>query len=439
MFASLDVFSYFLLYDFRKDDIMHVTKMKGTLDFFDDSALKYQFLEDKANMVCHRFGFNKMITPIFEATELFTRGVGEGSDIVNKEMYTFLDKGERSITLRPEGTASVTRAYVENKLYATPGLKKYYYFGPMFRYERPQAGRYRQFTQFGIEALGPGSSYLDAEIINFASTYLKEIGFTKLKVLINNIGSGESRKNYEKALKDYFKEHLDELCGDCKVRYEKNPLRMLDCKVDHDSPVMKNAPSIFDYLTTEDKKYFDDICEILNQLNIKYEISDRLVRGLDYYTNVVFEFIYDDPTSSINGITVLAGGRYNGLARELGGPDTDAIGFACGIERLIIALDELGKFTDIRDNALFQVITIGENAKIPGIKLANEIREQGNYVEIDYVNHNLKPQFKLSDRCHAKYLVIMGEDEIKTDSYKVKNTQTQEEKIMTKEEILNLK
>ena len=200
---------------------MRVTKIKGTLDFFGDSALKYQYLEEKAKVVCHRFGFTPIITPIFEATELFTRGVGEGSDIVNKEMYTFLDKGERSITLRPEGTASITRAYVENKLYVTPGLKKYYYFGPMFRHERPQAGRYRQFTQFGIEALGPGSSYLDAEIINFASSYLKEIGFTKIKVLINNIGSGESRVKYEEALKEHFKAHLDSMCPDCLVRYEK--------------------------------------------------------------------------------------------------------------------------------------------------------------------------------------------------------------------------
>lgn len=417
---------------------MRVTKMKGTLDFYEDGALKYQFLEEKAKIICKRFGFTNIITPIFEATELFTRGVGEGSDIVTKEMYTFTDKGERSITLRPEGTASVTRAYVENKLYVTPGLKKYYYFGPMFRYERPQAGRYRQFTQFGVEALGPGSSYLDAEIINLASTFLHEVGFDKLKVLINNIGSGESRIKYEEALKAYFKEHLDDLCDDCHVRYEKNPLRMLDCKVDKENPIMKNAPSILDYLTEDDKKYFNEVCNILDQLNIKYEISNRLVRGLDYYTNVVFEFICDDEASSINGAAVLAGGRYNGLAKELGGPDTEAIGFACGIERLIIALDELGKFSDIKENALFQVITIGENAKIEGIKLANEIRKSNHYVEIDYANHNLKPQFKLSERCHAKYLVIMGEDEIKSNQYRVKNTENQSEQIMTKEEILKL-
>lgn len=417
---------------------MRVTKIKGTLDFFGDSALKYQYLEEKAKAVCHRFGFTPIITPIFEATELFTRGVGEGSDIVNKEMYTFLDKGERSITLRPEGTASITRAYVENKLYVAPGLKKYYYFGPMFRHERPQAGRYRQFTQFGIEALGPGSSYLDAEIINFASSYLKEIGFTKIKVLINNIGSGESRVRYEEALKEHFKAHLDTMCPDCKVRYEKNPLRILDCKVDKEHDAMNTAPRIFDYLTDEDKAYFTRICEILDELGIKYEVSDRLVRGLDYYTNLVFEFLYDDESSPINGLTVLAGGRYNGLSKQLDGPDTEAIGFACGVERLMLALDELGKFDFLNSDALFQVITIGESVKVEGIKLANSIRESGAYVEIDYVSHNLKPQFKLAERCKARYLIIIGEDEVKTGVYKVKDTLNNTESSMTKEEILKL-
>ena len=417
---------------------MRVTKIKGTLDFFGDSALKYQYLEEKAKVVCHRFGFTPIITPIFEATELFTRGVGEGSDIVNKEMYTFLDKGERSITLRPEGTASITRAYVENKLYVAPGLKKYYYFGPMFRHERPQAGRYRQFTQFGIEALGPGSSYLDAEIINFASSYLKEIGFTKIKVLINNIGSGESRVRYEEALKEHFKAHLDTMCPDCKVRYEKNPLRILDCKVDKEHDAMNTAPRIFDYLTDEDKAYFTRICEILDELGIKYEVSDRLVRGLDYYTNLVFEFLYDDESSPINCLTVLAGGRYNGLSKQLDGPDTEAIGFACGVERLMLALDELGKFDFLNSDALFQVITIGESVKVEGIKLANSIRESGAYVEIDYVSHNLKPQFKLAERCKARYLIIIGEDEVKTGVYKVKDTLNNTELSMTKEEILKL-
>lgn len=418
---------------------MKVTKMKGTLDYFDDSAIKYQFLEDKAKLICKRFGFNPVITPIFEATELFTRGVGEGSDIVNKEMYSFLDKGNRSITLRPEGTASVTRCYVENKLYALPGLKKYYYFGPMFRYERPQAGRYRQFNQFGIEALGSGSSYLDAEIINMASEYLKEIGLEKIKVIINNIGSGEARINYCEALKKHFSSHLDQMCDDCKIRYEKNPLRMLDCKVDKENEVMKSAPRIIDYLTDEDRNYFNDICRILESLNIKYEIDNHLVRGLDYYTNVVFEFIYDDINSPINGLTVLAGGRYNGLSKELGGPDTEAIGFACGIERLILVLDELNKFKNLSHNADFQIITIGEECKIEGLKLANILRKQGNYVEIDYVNHNLKPQFKLAERCHAKYLIIIGEEELNTHTYKVKNQLQNTEIELSLSEILELK
>lgn len=417
---------------------MRVTKIKGTLDFYGDNALKYQYLEEKAKVVSHRFGFMPIITPIFEATELFTRGVGEGSDIVNKEMYTFLDKGDRSITLRPEGTASITRAYVENKLYVTPGLKKFYYFGPMFRCERPQAGRYRQFTQFGVEALGPGSSYLDAEIINFASSYLKEIGLSKTTVLINNIGSGESRAKYEEALREYFKPHLESMCPDCKNRFEKNPLRILDCKVDKNTDIMNKAPRIFDFLTDEDKKYFIEICDILTSLGIKYEVSDRLVRGLDYYTNVVFEFIYEDETSPINGLTVLAGGRYNGLSKQLDGPNTEAIGFACGVERLMLALDELGKFDFLNTDALVQVITIGESVKVEGIKLANELREKGAYVEMDYVSHNLKPQFKLAERCKARYLIIIGEDEVKSGIYKVKDTVESTEKMLSKDEIFKL-
>jgi len=417
---------------------MKVSRMKGTIDYFDESSKKYQYLESVANDICKRFGYNLIITPIFEATELFKRGVGESSDIVNKEMYTFLDKGNRSITLRPEGTASVTRCYVENKLYATPGLKKYYYFGPMFRYERPQAGRYREFTQFGIEALGEGSSYLDAEVINFAKTYLNEIGLNKVKVLINNIGSKASRAAYSTALREYFASHLDELCDDCKIRYLKNPLRMLDCKVDKASPIMQNAPKISEYLIEEDKKYFEDICSILNELDIKYEIDERLVRGLDYYTNIVFEFVYDEAQSPIDGLTVLAGGRYNGLSAELGGPETEAIGFACGIERLIMALDEIHKFDDLNHFAKFQVITIGEENKIEGLRIANELRKDGSYVEIDYNNHNLKPQFKLSSRCHAKYLVIIGEEEKLTKLYKVKNTLENTETIKSLDEIKKL-
>ncbi len=417
---------------------MKVTKMKGTLDYFDESALKYQYLEDKARLICKRFGFNPMITPIFEATDLFTRGVGEGSDIVNKEMYTFLDKGNRSITLRPEGTASVTRCYVENKLYAAPGLKKYYYFGPMFRYERPQAGRYRQFNQFGIEALGASSSFLDADIINFAANYLKEIGIDKIKVLINNIGSGEARSNYCEALRAHFGPHLDEMCDDCKIRYYKNPLRMLDCKVDHDNPLMQNAPRIIDYLTEDDQEYFAQICQNLETLGIKYEIDDRLVRGLDYYTNVVFEFVYDDENSQVFGLTVLAGGRYNGLSKELGGPDTEAIGFACGIERLILILDELNKFDNLNQKADFQVITIGEECKLEGIRIANILRQKDFYVEIDYVNHNLKPQFKLSERIHAKYLIIIGEDEMKSGKYKVKKTLDNTEEVLPLSKIIEL-
>ena len=296
-----------------------------------------------------------------------------------------------------------------------------------------------------VEKYGYKSVFFDDDTFNIGTEriselcdYLKEIGLEKTTVLINNIGSGESRAKYEEALREYFRPHLDEMCADCKNRFEKNPLRILDCKVDKNTDVMNNAPRIFDYLTEEDKKYFIEICDILTSLGIKYEVSDRLVRGLDYYTNVVFEFIYEDETSPINGLTVLAGGRYNGLSKQLDGPDTEAIGFACGVERLMLALDELGKFDFLNTDALIQVITIGESAKVEGIKLANEIREKGAYVEMDYVSHNLKPQFKLAERCKARYLIIIGEDEVKSGVYKVKDTVEATEQMLTKEEIFKL-
>lgn len=417
---------------------MKINKIKGTLDFYGLEAKKYQFIENTATSICRIFGFDKIVTPIFEATELFTRGVGEGSDIVNKEMYTFMDKSERSLTLRPEGTASVTRSYVENKLYVTPGVHKYTYFGPMFRYERPQAGRLRQFTQFGVEVFGDESAYLDAEVINMAAMFLNKLHIKNLKVLINTIGSFESRANYEKVLRDYFAKHIDEMCDDCKNRLQKNPLRILDCKVDKNSTILAQAPKIFDYLSDDDKAYFQKVCDVLDALDIKYEVSSRLVRGLDYYTNTVFEFVYDDPTSNIDGLTLLAGGRYNGLASELEGPKTDAIGFACGVERIMMVMDELKAFDDFDTGAEAVVITIGEACKLTGLKLVNELRQLDKYVEFDYLSHNLKPQFKLAERCHAKYIIIIGETEMQTGLYQVKDVINGTECSKTIEEIKDL-
>lgn len=415
---------------------MKVNKIKGTLDYFGDQLNAYRYIEGVARSVCDKHGYKEVMLPTFEATELFVRGVGEGSDIVNKEMYTFVDRSNKSITLRPEGTAGVTRWYVENKIYVNPGLSKHFYIGPMFRCERPQAGRYREFRQFGIEAFGTGSAYLDADVINFADKFLKKLGITNVKVLVNNIGSKVSRANYEKALIDYFTAHIDNMCQDCKNRLLKNPLRILDCKVDKESEIMKNAPKINDYLIEEDKIYSDKVISALEALGVDYQIDYNLVRGLDYYTSTVFEFVYSQEGSPINGLTLLGGGRYNGLAKELDGPDTDAIGFGTGIERLILVMNELGCMPSFDEAADACIITIGESTKLEGIRLTNYLREHGLRCEIDYINHNLKPQFKLSDRVFAKKVIIIGEDEVINDLVKVKDISTKEEKMIKVEDIL---
>lgn len=416
---------------------MLITKLKGTNDLIGIEAYKYRFIQKKANEITKLYGIEEMITPIFEKTELFLRGVGETTDIVNKEMYSFQDKGGRDLTLRPEGTAAVSRAFVENKLYALPGLKKYSYFGPMFRYERPQAGRMRQFSQFGVEFLGNGSPYMDSEVISLASKFLKSLGINKFKVVINTIGNKESRSIYSNKLREYFAEHILEMCADCKSRLEKNPLRILDCKVDSKNAAICNAPSILDFLTQDDIVYFDKVKSSLEALDIKYEISNRLVRGLDYYTSTVFELIYDDPSSKIDGLTLLAGGRYNGLSSEIGGPDVEAIGFAAGIERLILVLDELHQFDNLNSACDVCIISIGEEQKNHCLKLADKLRDKGLYVEIDYVSFNLKPQFKLADRTNAKIIMIIGEEELVSGKVIVKNKIKNIEEVILESEIYN--
>jgi len=432
--SSLDDAFSFLIFSF-KEHIMKVTKIKGTLDFYQSDAKKYRYLQKIASGVAESFGFREMITPIFEATEVFVRSVGEGSDIVNKEMYTFIDRGDRSITLRPEGTAPVTRAFVENKLYAVPGIHKYYYFGPMFRYERPQAGRLRQFTQFGVEAFGGEHPYLDADIINLNYQILQALGIKNIKVLINSIGSGLAREKYVEALKKHFEPHLFALCDDCKQRFQKNTLRMLDCKVDSQNPVMQSAPIISDYLPDEDLQYFQDVMSALTLYGIPFEKSDRLVRGLDYYTNTVFEIVYDDEKSPLNNLALSAGGRYNSLTREFDGPDYPAMGFAMGVERLMMVMDELGITVSETNDDSVTVITLGEEMKKQGLLLTQFLRLKGKTAEIDYQSHNLKPQFKLADRMGSRYIVIIGLDEFVNNQIRIKDTKEKTEKLIPVQEL----
>lgn len=414
---------------------MKVNKIKGTIDYFAREIKKYRYIEEVARNISKQFGYLEIQTPVFEATEVFARGVGEGTDIVNKEMYTFLDRSNKSLTLRPEGTAGVSRAYVENKMYVEPGLRKLFYFEQMFRCERPQAGRYRAFTQFGIEAIGPGSAYLDADVIYFAYLFLQQLGIKNVKVAINTIGSVAGRARYEEALKEYFCKHIENMCDDCKKRLEKNPLRILDCKADAKCEIMANAPKIMDYLSDEDKAYFNKVLSSLDALGVNYVIDDKLVRGLDYYNNTVFEFIYDDESSNINGLTLLGGGRYNGLSKAFDGPEMDAIGFGTGVERLMLVLDELNLFKNDEQLVDVVVINIGEETKIQALHLAAFLRSNNVSCELDYVSSNLKPQFKLSERMNAPYIIIIGSEEVENGVFKLKNTIEKTEQLLKIEQL----
>ena len=348
------------------------------------------------------------------------RSAGASSDVVGKEMYVFKDRGDRDIALKPESTASVMRMYVENKLYANPGLKKYYYCSPNFRYERPQSGRYRQFYQFGVEVMGEESPYLDAEVIELAYQMIKNLGIKKAKVYLNTLGSDETRARYREALKAYFEPHLDELCEDCKRRFATNPLRMLDCKVDGEKEVMKNAPKISDYLSAEDEAFFNTLCQALEALGVPYAKNERMVRGLDYYTNDIFEIIYEDSASPLDGLALIAGGRYNNLGQEFDGPQIPSIGFGMGMERMSGVIEELGITPCSAAQPVVAILSLSDAAKIASLKLACLLRNNGYQVVMDYKNNNLKPQFKLSDRENASIILILGDDELASGSINVK-------------------
>ncbi|MFA6375641.1 MAG: histidine--tRNA ligase, partial [Bacilli bacterium] len=370
-----------------------------------------------------------------ENTNVFSRSSGEESDIVTKEMYTFLDRGNRSITLRPEGTAGVVRSYLENKLYVEPGIKKLYYFGPMFRYERPQAGRYRQFYQFGIEAFGEGSYLLDADIILTAYEIFKMLKINNIKVLINSIGDFNSRNNYAKVLQEYFKDNITDLCADCKRRYNTNPLRILDCKIDKNNPIIKSAPKINEYLTVESKLYFENLIKTLEINNIPFEVDTNLVRGLDYYTDTVFEFIIEN-SDSLEGLALGGGGKYASLVKSMGGPDIPGVGYAFGIERIISIMEENNSFPSFNASIDCVILSLDEISKIESMKIASELRKNNISVDYDYTSLNMKPQFKLADRLSAKYVLIYGEKERNNKSIVVKNQKNTHQEIVKLENLI---
>ncbi|HHX80680.1 MAG TPA: histidine--tRNA ligase [Acholeplasmataceae bacterium] len=411
-------------------------KVKGTQDFIGLEAKKLRYVESKIRSVIEKYGYEEIITPIFENTEVFVRSAGEESDIVSKEMYTFSDKGGRSLTLRPEGTAPVVRSFLENKLYAQRNLNKFYYFGPMFRYERPQAGRFREFNQFGIETFGTSSPLLDADVIISGTEIFNALGIKNIKLKINTIGDFPSRTAYAKLLQDYFRNNISSLCRDCNRRLEKNPLRILDCKIDKDNPVLKNAPKIDTVLSDEAKIYFQSVIDILDAYGVNYEVDRNLVRGLDYYTDTVFEYILDS-NDELGGLAICAGGKYSDMVKSFKGPDIPGIGYAFGIERIIAIMDLQNLFPALETGADIVLIGLDEKAKEKTLLYANKLRMAGFYAEMDYVNINLKPQFKLSDQLQAKYLIIIGEEELNNKVLTVKNNTTKEQESIPEDRMID--
>jgi histidyl-tRNA synthetase len=400
---------------------MSISIPRGTQDILPGEVELWQLIEAKARELCEKYQYKEIRTPIFEHTDLFSRGVGDTTDIVQKEMYTFEDRGGRSLTLRPEGTASTVRSFVEKKMFGYANQPvKLYYMGPMFRYERPQAGRFRQFVQFGIEALGSNDPAIDAEVISLAMNLYKELGLTKLKLIINSLGDKESRQAHREALINHFKPNIGEFCKDCQNRLEKNPLRILDCKVDRDHELMKSAPSILDYLNEDSQAYFEKVKTYLSLLNIPFEVDSNLVRGLDYYNHTSFEIMSN--AEGFGAITTLCGGgRYNGLAEEIGGPETPGIGFALSIERLIAALKAEGVDMEVNEGIDVYLAALGDDAKDYTVGLLQKLRLAGFSAERDYLNRKFKAQFKAADRLNAKYVAILGDDELKNNKINVKN------------------
>lgn len=381
-------------------------------------AYKWHYVEDIARKTAANFGFKEIRTPIFEHTELFLRGVGETTDIVNKEMYTFLDKGNRSITLRPEGTAGVARSFIENGL-AQNGLPlKVYYIAPVFRYEKPQNGRLREHHQFGVEMFGSETPKADAEVISLAYSFLKNVGLTALSLNINSIGCKTCRAEYNKALKEYIGANLENMCPTCQARFEKNPLRILDCKEEKCKRITANAPKITDYLCDDCKAHFAGVQEELTALDIPFNVNPGIVRGLDYYTRTVFEFISND--IGAQG-TVCGGGRYNHLVEEVGGHPTPAAGFGLGLERLLLVLENTGKLSAVEPKINVYVAPLGENASKKALSITNSLRLQGVSAETDLMNRSLKAQMKYADKIGARYVVVIGDDELAAGEVVVKN------------------
>lgn len=398
---------------------MITQRPKGTQDWYGADMYKRTIIEDIARKLCRAYHIKEIITPVFEHTILFQRGVGETTDVVQKEMYTFKDKGDRSITLKPEGTAGAVRAYLENSLYADSQPTKLFYITQAFRYENPQSGRLRQHHQFGVEFLGSASPVAEIEIISLLTEFMKELGLKGVRLYINSIGCKNCRKTYNEALLGFLKEHENELCGTCKERMQKNPLRVLDCKVPTCHEIMKDAPRTVDYLDQECKEHFDELQSLLREMNIPYEVDTGIVRGLDYYTRTVFEFINSE------GLTLCGGGRYDNLVNEIEEKqDIPAVGFGFGIERIIKELEAEGVELAPEPAVDLYVGVLGKESRAKAYKLVKSLRHAGLIVETDYMDRSVKAQMKYANKIRARNTVIIGADELAAGKVKIKNMDT---------------
>lgn len=397
---------------------------RGTKDILPADIEAWRYVEKMMRDICTRFGYQEIRTPIFEHTELFQRGIGDTTDVVEKEMYTFTDRGKRSITLRPENTASAVRAYVENKMYADLVPTKLYYIGPMFRYDRPQAGRMRQFHQFGVEALGAANYVIDAEIIMLAVHVLQTLGLKDLKLKINSVGCPQCRPKHREKLQEFFKPKFDELCKDCQSRFERNPLRILDCKNEQCKKLAQGAPALSECLCDECKEHFQGLKTLLTVAGVDFELDSNLVRGLDYYTKTAFEIQYA-PLGAQSA--VCGGGRYDGLVEEIGGPATPGIGFAMGMERILLALEKQDLLPE-KNKAIDVFLVAGQEKFIPlAFKAALELRAAGFSAEIDFLGRSMKAQMKQANRLQAKNVLIFGEDEVARGTVVLRNMQNSEQ------------
>jgi len=415
-----------------------IIRPKGTKDVIPAEVYKWQIIENIAKRQLRTHGFNEIRTPSFEHTELFIRGVGEGSDIVNKEMYTFLDKGGRSITLKPEGTASIARAVVENGLDNDAMPLKLYMLTPCFRYERPQAGRLREHHQFSIEAFGSESPLMDAEVISVVKSILDEFEFDNYLININSIGCSECRGKYVEALKNYYAKHIDSMCHDCKVRFEKNPLRLLDCKEDSCKAFKNDAPKPIDFICDNCKNHFESLKQILNSMDIKFAVNNNLVRGIDYYSRTVFEFLTQEK-GALN--VICGGGRYDGLTGEIGGKNLPAVGVGLGIEHLLMLLEKNNKMSIFRDSNRVDVFLVcaDTNYTLDVVRYAKYLRDNQVLVDYDTMGRSVKAQLKYANKINARSVIVLGGDEFASKTCKIKIMSTGEEKVFTFDDIKNIR